>query len=150
MATFWRTASRRGAAPLVAVSYGSQQQYNSNSNCQCEQQPRDPHSEATLVGGSSASSSNVPAGMRPHETGDFYGLFPKRQLWQPALPWPLWNRNWDGREPSEHSDPAKSRWMRKHGTTRHIILVRHGQYDESHKVGTCMLADDVVVWLMQE
>jgi hypothetical protein len=45
--------------------------------------------------------------------------------------------NWDGRHPpvTEHKeeDRRKLREIRKHGITRHIILIRHGQYDESHK-----------------
>ena len=28
------------------------------------------------------------------------------------------------------------REIRKHGVTRHIICIRHGQYDETHKVCT--------------
>lgn len=46
--------------------------------------------------------------------------------------------NWDGKHPpstgDDHADRHKLRQIRKHGVTRHIILVRHGQYDETHKV----------------
>jgi Histidine phosphatase superfamily (branch 1) len=45
--------------------------------------------------------------------------------------------NWDGRHPQgtgDHDvDRRQLREIRKHGITRHIILIRHGQYDESHK-----------------
>lgn len=75
--------------------------------------------------------------MRHDEPGDFHGLFPRRQLWRPLVPYPLWSKNWDGREPPSTGDKEMDkdlmRQIRKHGVTRHIILVRHGQYDESEK-----------------
>lgn len=68
----------------------------------------------------------------------YHGLFPKRQLWKPPLEYPLWFKNWDGREPeptgNKEEDHIRARHIRKHGVTRHIILVRHGQYDETDKV----------------
>jgi hypothetical protein len=77
-------------------------------------------------------------GMQPDVEGDFYGLFPLRQLWVPTLTYPLWDKNWDGRHPvstgDEDIDRQMQRSLRKNGITRHIILVRHGQYDETHKV----------------
>lgn len=76
--------------------------------------------------------------MRPDEEGDYYGLFPKRQLWQPNLEYPLWDSNWDGKEPpstgDDDEDRRQMRKIRKNGVTRHIILIRHGQYDERFKV----------------
>lgn len=79
----------------------------------------------------------------------FYGLFPKRQLWQPkpGLPYPMWDDDWDGRLPAStgdgEEDRRRSRQLRKEGVTRHIILIRHGQYDEtpredSHRVLTAL------------
>jgi serine/threonine-protein phosphatase PGAM5 len=65
----------------------------------------------------------------PRREALFYGLFPSRQLFQPKLPYPLWDYDWDGRLHSQQSTHA----LRKHGVTRHIILIRHGQYDESHR-----------------
>ncbi|KAL3774083.1 hypothetical protein ACHAW5_009545 [Stephanodiscus triporus] len=80
--------------------------------------------------------------------GSFHGLFPRRQLWRPALEYPLWDYNWDGRQPTpigrvggeEGGDDSRlmaearrERLIRKEGVTRHIILVRHGQYDETYK-----------------
>jgi serine/threonine-protein phosphatase PGAM5 len=77
------------------------------------------------------------AGMRPEEQGDYHGLFPKRQLWQPRVEYPLWDNNWDFKEPlstgDKEADRMRSRKIRKTGVTRHIILVRHAQYDETHK-----------------
>ena len=59
----------------------------------------------------------------------YYGLFPQRQLFQPKVPYPLWNYDWDNR-----LDPQVStRELRKNGVTRHVILIRHGQYDETHR-----------------
>jgi hypothetical protein len=77
----------------------------------------------------------------PHgdEEPYFHGLFPRRQLWQPRVPYPLWDRNWDGREPppsgDREADRELQRQARRGGVTRHILLVRHGQYLEDEKVG---------------
>lgn len=77
-------------------------------------------------------------GMRSHLKGEFYGLFPLRQLWHPKVPYPWWDSNWDGREPpstgNSETDRKRMRNVRESGVTRHIILIRHGQYDETHKV----------------
>ena len=68
----------------------------------------------------------------------FHGLFPKRQLWSPKVEYPLWDYDWDNRREEETGDDVKdrerSKFVRKNGVTRHIILIRHGQYDERHKV----------------
>ncbi len=67
----------------------------------------------------------------------FHGLFPLRQLWKPKVEYPLFDTNWDNRKPESTGDKVKdrenSRYIRKHGVTRHIILIRHGQYDETHR-----------------
>ena len=67
----------------------------------------------------------------------YANLFPKRQLYIPKKEYPLCDANWDNRQPTplENKDEErkKQRWIRKSGTTRHIILIRHGQYDETHK-----------------
>ena len=78
------------------------------------------------------------------EDGLFHGLFPRRQLWRPHLEYPLWHADWDGRQPlpveSDDKDESarltaqRDRQIRKNGVTKHIILIRHGQYDETHKV----------------
>ena len=84
----------------------------------------------------------------------FHNLFPLRQLWKPKVEYPLWDEDWDGRklelskdyDDCDDKDRAKKeremkRYVRKHGVTRHIILIRHGQYDETHKVQktTCVI-----------
>jgi len=47
---------------------------------------------------------------------------------QPGQPYPEWDLDWDGRGPSlGHERPQPS------GPIRHIILVRHGQYDERER-----------------
>lgn len=76
-------------------------------------------------------------GMVSDAKGDFHGLFPKRQLWQPKVEYPLWDINWDNKKPpstgNEDEDRQRMKKIRKEGVTRHIILVRHGQYDETEK-----------------
>jgi serine/threonine-protein phosphatase PGAM5 len=76
-------------------------------------------------------------GMFAEESGDFRNLFPKRQLWQPSSPYPLWDKDWDSRNPTPSGDDdvdrRKMRKLRKEGVTRHVILVRHGQYDETEQ-----------------
>ena len=67
------------------------------------------------------------------EEGWFYRYFPKRQLWKPKRRYPAWDDHWDS--DADTACPEQQQSQTK-GTdvTRHIILVRHGQYDETHKV----------------
>eukprot|EP00814_Leptocylindrus_danicus_P008008 CAMPEP_0116042172 /NCGR_PEP_ID=MMETSP0321-20121206/25524_1 /TAXON_ID=163516 /ORGANISM="Leptocylindrus danicus var. danicus, Strain B650" /LENGTH=239 /DNA_ID=CAMNT_0003522583 /DNA_START=36 /DNA_END=753 /DNA_ORIENTATION=- len=52
-------------------------------------------------------------------------------IYEPNKPYPLWDDNWDELAPARGDEKAiSSREIRKKGTTRHIILVRHGQYHE--------------------
>lgn len=78
-------------------------------------------------------------GMINDEKGEFHNLFPKRQLWQPKVEYPLWDKNWDGRLPAptgdEENDRKQLRELRKNGVTRHIILVRHGQVRYQFRLG---------------
>ena len=80
-------------------------------------------------------------GGQPQEldnTSMFHGQCLLRQLHRPKLPYPAWDYNWDHRETkattqealSGQSQFAKSKSL---GKTRHILLVRHGQYDERYK-----------------
>ena len=79
-------------------------------------------------------------------------------MWRPTLEYPLWDYNWDGRRPPpivqkekieggevgkdassdnnslQMTEAQRERYIRKKGVTRHIILIRHGQYDETFKV----------------
>ncbi|GKY92886.1 hypothetical protein MPSEU_000257700 [Mayamaea pseudoterrestris] len=68
-----------------------------------------------------------------HQT--FHDRCPKTQT-LPKVPYPAWEYDWDGRltprtslESMRTVDGLKAS---KSGTTRHIIMVRHGQYDMSH------------------
>eukprot|EP00934_Nitzschia_sp_Nitz4_P005825 Nitzschia sp. Nitz4//scaffold121_size67750//30500//34949//NITZ4_006067-RA/size67750-processed-gene-0.8-mRNA-1//1//CDS//3329534348//5815//frame0 len=76
-------------------------------------------------------------GMMKDAKGSFHQIFPRRQLWHPKVEYPLWDPNWDGQHPpstgNEDTDRQRMRNLRKDGVTRHIILIRHGQYDESEK-----------------
>ena len=76
--------------------------------------------------------------MDASEKGDFYNLFPRRQLWKPKVEYPLWDPNWDGLEPistgNKDEDRHRKRQLRKEGVTKHIILIRHGQYTETEKL----------------
>jgi serine/threonine-protein phosphatase PGAM5 len=78
------------------------------------------------------------AGMDSSEKGDFHGLFPRRQLWKPKVEYPLWDADWDGLDPistgDKEEDRRRKRKLRKEGVTRHVILIRHGQYTEQEKL----------------
>ncbi|GMH54139.1 hypothetical protein TL16_g01612 [Triparma laevis f. inornata] len=55
-----------------------------------------------------------------------YYNFPTSQKFNPKVEYPLWDHDWDGKK--EVKAPSRSK-----GVTRHIIMVRHGQYDETFK-----------------
>jgi hypothetical protein len=56
----------------------------------------------------------------------------RRQLFQPKLPYPLWDYNWDGKVTDDTDLPGQLEGRGDvYGTVRHIILIRHGQYDET-------------------
>lgn len=65
----------------------------------------------------------------------FHGQCLERQMFRPTLPYPLWNYDWDGRMRFETTLDALSTQdglvNSQRGTKRHIILIRHGQYDET-------------------
>ena len=83
----------------------------------------------------------------------FQGQCLKRQMHVPTVPYPLWDYNWDGRMTSGTSleafrtskaNPSSTKQKRSDGSyqgnsssskgkTRHLLLVRHGQYDERRK-----------------
>lgn len=83
----------------------------------------------------------------------FQGQCLKRQMHIPKLPYPLWDYNWDGKVTSDTSleafregranasstkqkgkDGSYQGSSKSHkGKTRHLLLVRHGQYHEKHK-----------------
>lgn len=76
----------------------------------------------------------------------YHGMFPKRQLWRPKYEYPLWDPDWDHKHNDDLSSEEK-RNLRIKGVTRHIILVRHGQYDESYRV-SCMKYNKSVFFLL--
>jgi Histidine phosphatase superfamily (branch 1) len=60
----------------------------------------------------------------------------RHHVFRPKIPYPAWDHNWDGRMTSSTTPQALStaqglRESKRRGTTRHIILIRHGQYDET-------------------
>jgi serine/threonine-protein phosphatase PGAM5 len=118
---------------VLASSAGWSSASSSSSLCQ------DP--EASNTDGPSfketANRRDMPFGMIPDAKGDFHKLFPRRQLWQPRVEYPLWDANWDGLQPpstgNDDADRRRMRQVRKEGVTRHVILIRHGQYDEREK-----------------
>jgi serine/threonine-protein phosphatase PGAM5 len=69
----------------------------------------------------------------------------KRQLFTPKVPYPFWDYNWDGKmtqnpsaittgnqgEGAGGTAAAGGGRGEVHGTVRHILLVRHGQYEEN-------------------
>jgi serine/threonine-protein phosphatase PGAM5 len=89
----------------------------------------------------------------------FEGQCLKRQMYTPALPYPAWNYNWDGRmtpgttleafragvqnikwDPADDvlqnvddNNPKSNTTRRRKKKSRHIILVRHGQYEEKQE-----------------
>ena len=77
-------------------------------------------------------------GAGPDNTTMFYGQCLARQLHRPKLPYPAWDYDWDHRGTEEttqealsgQSQFAKSKSL---GKTRHLLLIRHGQYDERYK-----------------
>jgi hypothetical protein len=159
-----RRAAQRTCLPLFTVStvsaafylYGRSKRDESPRCDAASPRAKDIHADTTAAVSmnSDASGSNATfqpwlhpqtdasldfeQGMQGELEGNFHGLFPMRQLWIPKLSYPLWDKNWDGRHPTTTGDEEKDhriqRHLRKHGVTRHIILVRHGQYDETHKV----------------
>lgn len=58
----------------------------------------------------------------------FHNLFPLRQVFVPRVAFPLWDDNWDGNK----SNRIKLGERPSRVVTRHVMLVRHGQYDEEH------------------
>jgi serine/threonine-protein phosphatase PGAM5 len=73
----------------------------------------------------------------------FEGQCLKRQMYKPTVPYPAWDYNWDGKVTTDTTLEAfrngnspkkgdsKETDQPRSGKNRHIILVRHGQYDES-------------------
>lgn len=92
----------------------------------------------TVVGGASAVCYAMYLLVAPTEMDSemIEGQVLKRMVHEPKLPYPLWDFNWDGRmtEQTSLEGLMQGRADLK-GTTRHIILVRHGQYEETGEEG---------------
>ena len=56
----------------------------------------------------------------------FNGFTPRK----PTVPYPGWDPNWDARAPPKLEKGAPKP---RSGSSRHLILIRHGQYDETHR-----------------
>eukprot|EP00978_Attheya_sp_CCMP212_P041373 scaffold236383_cov56-Attheya_sp.AAC.2 len=91
---------------------------------QQQQQEIEPKSDVSRTRKVIDTKNTLKAGMRSDEEGDYQNRFPKRQLFRPKLEYPLWDNNWDGRR-----DPFSF----STGVTRHLLLIRHGQYDQTHE-----------------
>lgn len=154
MASFWRLAASKTGVPLFAATavLAFPPRPKRKEISLCDAAPLTAPSKVIAADTRSLISKPkaevMEEGMRPDAEGDFHGLFPKRQLWVPRLEFPLWDKDWDGRHPSSTGDPEEDhrmqRQMRKMGVTRHIILVRHGQYDETYKVRVYAIARSAV------
>eukprot|EP00979_Chaetoceros_neogracilis_P008902 scaffold2002_cov245-Chaetoceros_neogracile.AAC.3 len=129
----WNDKPRAYAAceaipPLQPLSRIAADNMNMNMNMDAKDGTSKPNSDMEQNGSE----------IKPTEEPEvlFHDLFPLRQLWKPKSPYPLWDANWDGNKPESTGDKQKdhenSRYTRKNGVTRHIILIRHGQYDETH------------------
>jgi serine/threonine-protein phosphatase PGAM5 len=121
----------------AAASFVSSWQYQSSSKSKCDAPAAAKIPKPDINHGVDPQISSSSYGMVDTAEGDFHGLFPKRQLWQPKVEYPLWDVNWDGLHPpttgDDDVDRRRMRKIRKEGVTRHIILIRHGQYDEGPK-----------------
>jgi len=53
------------------------------------------------------------------------------QLFQPGVPWPQWDANWDHRELDSRGRMRSRVRPTSAAPRRHVILIRHGQYDET-------------------
>jgi hypothetical protein len=98
---------------------------------------------AAAAGGMVCQISSCEADQQP-ETSDttWTPNFPREQLFRPVVPYPGWDKNWDGHGDTQEGgstkkaqavDTAAAPGGSPPPVTRHIILVRHGQYDEGSK-----------------
>ncbi|CAB9502658.1 protein phosphatase PGAM5, mitochondrial [Seminavis robusta] len=148
MSAFFRFANRSATKALpvmaaAALTSFALSSYQGLSNCEATAKKKENESSSSSSSSTSTVDSTSPktgtgnAGFQRDAKGYFYDIIPNSQIFQPKLEWPMYDENWDGREPipsgNDKLDRRKRRYLRKYGVTRHIILVRHGQYDETHK-----------------
>lgn len=117
MASF-STFVRRAPLPAVAA-YLYQTQW---SYCEAEKVAVKVEQAEFFPANESNAKPPRTSGMQASEEGDYHGLFPKSQLWQPRKEYPLWDDDWDFRKPESTGDKAadreRQRYLRKHGITR--------------------------------
>lgn len=78
---------------------------------------------------STTGTTTLGGSMRPKGVmGTFYKLFPFRQLWKPAVDYPMWDANWDGRGDCKVDEAVILNGDAIQGKVRHFILIPHGQY----------------------
>jgi serine/threonine-protein phosphatase PGAM5 len=112
------------------------QQANSTTNTSTSAAANSTHTAETSETFHSSSSSSSSSSS---EEELFENQCLKRQMHVPKVPYPAWDYNWDGRETEATSLEGHRRGLQKNVVgsnkykTRHIILIRHGQYDESPK-----------------
>jgi hypothetical protein len=135
----WRYSNHGGHYASSSVHRSSfLYPYDTRSTAICEAQrnipilykPSDPAEPIVEV--DVEEKKKTVAGMRldsDDKEASYHGLFPMRQLWRPAVEYPLWDDNWDGRQLQQQAAGGgeEQRRIRKEGVTRHIILIRHGQ-----------------------
>jgi hypothetical protein len=101
--------------------------------------------------GAGGGKDDAPPSAPPHQTSFGSRLpvvnFPASQLFVPAVPYPEWDPNWDHRKEKDKDKKdkggggggsdgvaaaASGKSKPPKGPQRHIIMVRHGQYDETY------------------
>ncbi|GAX20193.1 serine/threonine-protein phosphatase PGAM5 [Fistulifera solaris] len=129
----WRFVQhgRRTLSVSAASALGVQQYYQNCTTTFCGATDQDIPPIAGFQEGKESPATTSSYKSKVHEEW-YHGMFPKRQLWRPKLEYPLWDPDWDHKHNDDLSSEEK-RNLRVRGVTRHIILVRHGQYDESYR-----------------
>ncbi|KAG7352333.1 histidine phosphatase superfamily branch 1 protein [Nitzschia inconspicua] len=64
----------------------------------------------------------------------YHNLFPLNQKFEPRVEYPLWDEDWDSNQ--HHRQRLMAEWAAGNPpsiVTRHIFLLRHGQYHENQK-----------------
>lgn len=91
---------------------------------------------ATYAEGLPPSVTSCSHCRRHHDQdGLFHGECLERQVKKPKVPYPAWDYDYDGREGTRTSKTVSAKGstssMRHNGgKTRHILLIRHGQYEQ--------------------
>lgn len=122
--SFFGAARRSALTPAVTVSTGlAAFYYCSNA--------------ATLSRTHTEAEKKDPRPTKFHDDDSNFEGCLRRQIRFPGIPYPAWDYNWDGKmtsisTPESVSTAQGLRESKAKGTTRHILLVRHGQYEETY------------------